>query len=129
MRYWSVPFRSVVLSLGLVALLAPSAASACARPIVYFTFGSTKLLPRHVAEVASVVEQARTTPDPRVRLTAPTDGSKANLQMARRRVALIKAALVQGGVSARTIDVQYVEGSGAFARTISMDVISSPTCG
>ena len=115
--------------IALAAAFAATSANACMRPTVGFKFGSAQLSPEGRTEVMSVVKAARAVPDARVVVTAVTDGSKANLQMAQRRVALIRAMMVQRGLPARSVVVKYDRGRGAIARSVSMDVISAPTCG
>ena len=119
--------RLTVIALAIAAVLAPAAANACAPPMVTFGFGSIRLSPEDQAEIASVAKSFRAAPGSSVELTAQTDGSKANVQMARRRAHVIKAALVRRGVPARSIEIEVSKGAGD-ARLVVMEVVSAPTC-
>src|SRR3954471_20840849 len=107
------------LSVTFAAILAPSAANACVPPNVVFDFRSTWVSPKD-EEVARVAEAFKARSDGRVKLSAQTDGSTANLQMSKRRAQAVKAALVRRGVPAQRIDVetQRTKRRDASARTV-----------
>lgn len=74
-------FRRVVLIVPMSALLVSVPAHACMLPFVIFAFGSLELSIEGRREVLSVLEEARTHPTAKVKLTATTDGFTRNLQM------------------------------------------------
>lgn len=102
--------------------------------MVVFAFGSAKLSSDDRAEIASLANAFRAARGVKVRVMAQTDGSPANLQMARRRAQAVKAEFVRRGVPLRSIEVETLKGSNAvirgddYARLVVMDVVSAPTC-
>jgi len=121
-------YKTVLFGVAVAALLAPSEASACMLPEVNFNAGSIWVSARGQEEVASIIEAARSEPDAKVKLIATTDYSVQNRRMAGRRVSVVRAALVKGGVREGRIFVEYVHSRGERARVVAMEVISAPTC-
>jgi hypothetical protein len=63
-------------------------------------------------------------------LLATTNRTRPNLEMARRRVAAIKAELARGGIHERRIDVEFISAtSDSSARIVMMEIVSAPNCG
>jgi hypothetical protein len=63
-------------------------------------------------------------------LIAQTDGSDANMQMARRRAQVVKAALIRLGVPAQKIELRRhkIEFGGKSARLVLLEAKSAPSC-
>jgi len=97
-------------------------------PEVDFAVGSTRIPAEGRNEVDSILGAALASPEAKVRRTALTNYSRQNRRMAERRVEVIRAALVEGGVSPRRITVRYDRASGEYARIVSMEVVAAPTC-
>lgn len=123
-------FRPFVLSAFAAVLFTAGTAHACIPPLVEFAFGSARVSPEGQREVSLVSQMARADPSATVKLTATTDGSKSNRQMAHRRISAVKAMLARAGVPGNRIEVEYVgAGSDSSARLVMMELVSSPTCG
>jgi len=120
--------RSILLSATAIALMVSGEARACMLPEVDFAVGSTRIPAEGRNEVDSILGAALASPEAKVRLTALTNYSRQNRRMAERRVEVIRAALVEGGVSPRRITVRYDRASGEYARIVSMEVVAAPTC-
>jgi outer membrane protein OmpA-like peptidoglycan-associated protein len=112
------------------SLLMPGTANACIPPMVEFAYASERLPQKAQREIALVLKMARADPHARVKLTATTDGSRPNRQMAQRGANVIKAVLARGGVNERRIDVEYIDAvSDGSARLVFIELVSAPTCG
>ena len=120
--------KGVWLGVAMVAFLASNEAHACMLPEVNFKAGSAQVSAEGQNEVASIIKLARSAPNAKITLIATTDYSPPNRRMAERRVNVIRAALVEGGIQASRISVGYVRSRGEYARTVAMEIGSVPKC-
>jgi outer membrane protein OmpA-like peptidoglycan-associated protein len=100
--------RLIAWTLAALVFAAPAAAGACMPLMFYFDSGSSRLNADSRRAVRTVVDDYRALRGGRIRLIARTDGAgtaDANMRLARRRGAAVKAELIRRGVPARAIDI------------------------
>jgi outer membrane protein OmpA-like peptidoglycan-associated protein len=125
-------FRATVGIAATILLLTSTAAHACMPSNIEFRFGSARLDAAARAEVAYVAEEYRRMTSGRVRVLAQTDGSAANVRMARRRSLAVRTELLRRGVPARAIITETPGPSGSlirgnnYARLVVFDIFSAP---
>ena len=124
-----------VLIAAVIALVAWTPTAACIPfSVIDFQFGSAQPRGDNLAEIIRVAKKFRNAPDQRVSLVAQSDGSAANLEMARLRASAVKAELVRRGVPALKIDVELGVGANAklagdgYARMVILELTTGPTC-
>ena len=120
--------RTLAYVLAVTTFMAAPSASACIPPNIPFDYGSTSLDAGDRVQLDGFVKSLRKEPAGKLRLIIESDGSKANVRIAKVRAEVIKRAFVRRGVSSSKIEIESRVRPHPFSRLVFVEINSAQSC-
>lgn len=120
--------RTLAYVVAVTTVVAVTPASACIPPNIPFDYGSTSLDDADREQLNGFIKSLRKEPSGKLRLVIESDGSKANVRMAKVRAEVIKTALVRRGVSPSKIEIESRVRRNPLSRLVFVEINSVQSC-
>lgn len=120
--------RIFACALATAAFVAVAPAVACIPQNIAFAYGKTSLDAVDLEQIDDFAESLRKDPARNLRLIIESDGSQANVRMARVRAEVVKRAFVRRGVPASMIVIATRVRPYPFSRLVFVEVGTARSC-